>query len=192
MLAQSATDNPALYTLGHSTRTLEAFLDLLRAYRIALLVDVRTVPKSRRVPQFNKDSLEIFLPKRKIEYLHLPALGGLRKSRGADSPNQGWRNASFRGFADYMGTEGFEKGIDALLSQAAGRRSAMMCAEAVPWRCHRSLIADALLIRGIPIRHILSPTQAQEHRLTSFARVVGKKIVYPPPEDQRSLFHGGA
>jgi len=179
--------NP-LYTVGHSTRTMEEFLALLGHDRIQLLVDVRTVPKSRRVPQFNRDHLASVLPEREIAYRHLPALGGLRKSTDPDSPNRGWRNMSFRGYADYMQTEAFEKGIDALLSEGAGRRTAVMCAEAVPWRCHRSLISDALLIRGAPVCHLLSLTQSREHVLTSFAQVEGLKIIYPLPGEQTRLF----
>lgn len=179
--------NP-FYTVGHSTRTMEEFLALLGRYEIGLLVDVRTVPKSRRVPQFNRDYLASVLPERQVGYRHSPALGGLRKSTDPDSPNRGWRNMSFRGYADYMQTDAFEKGIDALLSEGAGRKAAVMCAEAVPWRCHRSLIADALLIRGVPVCHLLSLTQSREHALTSFAKVEGLKIVYPPPGEQPRLF----
>lgn len=179
--------NP-FYTVGHSTRTIEEFLALLGHYRIERLVDVRTVPKSRRVPHFNQAHLASLLPERQIAYRHFPALGGLRKSTDPDSPNRGWRNMSFRGYADYMQTEAFEKGVDLLLSEGTGRRTAVMCAEAVPWRCHRSLISDALLVRGIPVCHLLSPTQTLEHRLTSFAEVKGLKIVYPPASEQPRLF----
>jgi uncharacterized protein (DUF488 family) len=177
-----------VYTLGHSTHTMEKFLELLHHYQIQLLVDVRTIPKSRRVPQFNKDHLESILPKEQIGYLHLPALGGLRKSTDPNSPNRGWRNASFRGYADNMQTEPFEKGIDLLLSRGAERTAALLCAEAVPWRCHRQLISDALLTREVAVCHILSLTQTREHALTPFARREGSKIVYPPLNEQARLF----
>jgi uncharacterized protein (DUF488 family) len=187
-IRQVPLNQNTLYTVGHSTRTIEEFLALLGHYRIQLLVDVRTIPMSRRLPHFNQTHLASALPERRIAYLHLPALGGLRKSTDPDSPNRGWRNMSFRGYADYMQTEAFEKGIDALLSEAGGRSAAVMCAEAVPWRCHRSLISDALLVRGVPVFHLLSLTQTREHLLTSFAKVEGRKIVYPPSGEQPRLF----
>ena len=177
-----------LYTLGHSTRTMEQFLDLLRQNRIELLVDVRTIPKSRRVPHFNRQNLEAVLPVHPIDYLHLPMLGGLRKSTDPNSPNRGWRNMSFRGYADYMQTEPFEKGLGFLLSEGAERQAAVMCAEAVPWRCHRSLISDALSARGVTVCHLLSLTERREHQLTPFAKVEGFRIVYPPPTEQPRLF----
>jgi uncharacterized protein (DUF488 family) len=178
----------ALYTVGHSTRTMEDFVMLLHHYQIELLFDVRTIPKSRRVPHFNKGHLESVLPPRQIDYLHFPTLGGLRKSTDPNSPNQGWRNMSFRGYADYMQTEPFGKGIDFLLSQGAERRTAVMCAEAVPWRCHRSLISDALWVRKVTVRHLLSFTETREHSLTPFAKVEGLRIVYPPLREQGRLF----
>lgn len=180
----SALKKTALHTIGHSTRTLESFIELLRGYHIALLVDVRTVPSSRRVPHFNKTRLQSALSEEHVRYRHLPALGGLRKP-DRNSPNQGWKNASFRGYADYMQTESFENGMNLLLSDVDQENAAVMCAEAVPWRCHRSLISDALLVQGHPVIHILSPSQVLEHSLTSFARVVGTRIVYPPVD------HGG-
>ncbi len=181
-------ERDVFYTVGHSTRTEEELLSLLAHYRIERLVDVRTVPKSRRVPHFNKEHLSSLLPRHQMEYRHQPALGGLRKSNDPRSPNQGWRNASFRGYADYMQTEGFEKGLNSLLSGTAGKRIALMCAEAVPWRCHRLLLSDALSARGFSVCHILSFTQAQLHRLTPFARVEGRRVTYPPSQDQPSLF----
>lgn len=176
------------FTIGHSTRTEEELLALLKHYRINRLIDVRTVPKSRRVPQFNKERLSFLLPKQGMEYAHRPALGGFRKSTDPHSPNQGWRNASFRGYADYMQTEAFERALDSLLSETVGKRVALMCAEAVPWRCHRMLLSDALSARGFPVCHILSLTDAKSHVVTSFARVEGEKISYPPSQDRPSLF----
>jgi uncharacterized protein (DUF488 family) len=167
-----------IFTVGHSTRSAEEFVVLLKAHRIELLVDVRTVPRSRHNPQFNRDTLPETLHRAGIEYLHLAALGGLRKPR-ADSTNAGWRNLSFRGFADYMETPEFEKGLDRLMDAAKGGRVAIMCAEAVPWRCHRSLIADALVARGVEVFELSSLTHAQPHRMTPFARVEGTQVSYP-------------
>ncbi len=167
-----------VYTIGHSTREKEKFLGMLKAHGIRLLIDVRTIPKSRKVPQFNRDRLEEYLRKNKIMYLHMPELGGLRRAL-KNSINTGWRNASFRGYADYMQTEEFWKGMDKLLKTAAGEKSAIMCAEALPWRCHRSLIADALLMKGAKVFHILSASSLLEHRMTKFAKVRNGKIIYP-------------
>lgn len=169
----------AVYTIGHSTRTWEEFRDLLRAHGIQRVVDVRTVPRSRHNPQFNRDVLSAKLRGGRIRYVHLGKLGGLRRAK-SDSPNMGWHNASFRGFADYMQTPEFRAGLQRLLKLAADKRSALMCAEAVPWRCHRSLIADALLVRGVRVREIIGGKGAREHGLTSFARVRGCGITYPP------------
>jgi uncharacterized protein (DUF488 family) len=182
----SAGLDPTLYTVGHSTRTLEEFLTLLEAFGIKRVVDVRTVPKSRRVPWFNKETLPGVLKPRGVLYSHLPKLGGLRHAR-KDSPNCGWRNASFRGYADYMATPGFAQGVEALNRLREKRRVAIMCAEAVPWRCHRSMIADAEVARGIEVRHIMSAQRANPHRLTPFA-VVNKRrdpplVQYPPYEE---------
>ncbi len=143
-----------------------------------LLVDVRTIPRSRHNPQFNPESLAPALETRGIRYRHEPGLGGLRKPR-RDSPNLGWRNASFRGFADYMQTPEFAAALEALAEAGRAERVAIMCAEAVPWRCHRSLIADALAARGIPVRHIMGAGQAKEHTLTPFARIEGTRVTYP-------------
>ena len=170
-----------LFTIGHSTRTLEEFLTILATHQIKLLVDVRTVPRSRRVPQFNTDNLSEFLPRHHIQYLHLPTLGGLRKTR-PDSPNTGWRNQSFRGYADYMQTPNFEEGLDELMKLANKKPTAIMCAEAVPWRCHRSLIADAMLIRGWEVIDLFSETSAKPHKLTDFAKVEGTHLTYPSPQ----------
>ena len=175
----------AIFTVGHSTLPLEQFIALLEAYGIACLADVRTVPRSRHNPQFNADSLRPPLRERNIDYVALRALGGLRHPR-KDSPNTGWRNESFRGYADYMQTEEFARGLDELISLSRGNRTAIMCAEAVPWRCHRSLVADALFIRGIPVIEVLSSSSYRDHKLTPFARVHGMSISYPP--EQPTLF----
>src|SRR6266853_1695605 len=162
-------------TIGHSTRTWEAFLELLRAHRVKRIIDVRSIPKSRHNPQFNRTSLAKKLRTAKIGYVHLRKLGGLRHPR-RDSPNMGWRNASFRGFADYLQTSEFEAGLHRLIKLARQKRSAIMCAEAVPWRCHRSLIADALTIRGIRVDDIMRTKRSQVHLLIPFARVQGHRI----------------
>lgn len=168
-----------LYTIGHSTRALEELIDLLRTHGVELLVDVRSIPRSRHTPQFNRETLPAALGEAGIGYTHLAGLGGLRHSR-PDSPNTGWKNASFRGYADYMQTAEFEQGITALIRLAESRRVALMCAEAVPWRCHRSLIADALLVRGYAVDHILGRSDLRRHALTPWARVDGLKLSYPP------------
>jgi uncharacterized protein (DUF488 family) len=176
---QSTTET-VLFTIGHSTRPIEEFLALLEAHGIRSVVDVRTVPRSRRNPQFGIDALPASLAGAGINYAHMPSLGGLRRPRG-DSANMGWRNASFRGYADYMQTPEFEMALEGLVALARERPTAVMCAEAVPWRCHRSLIADALTIRGVTVRHIMNRTSAQPHRMTPFARVDGTRITYPAP-----------
>lgn len=165
-------------TVGHSTRSIEAFIALLRAHGVERVVDVRTVPKSRRNPQFGQDALAGSLATAGIGYTHLPALGGLRRPR-PDSPNMGWRNASFRGYADYMQTPGFRNAMEELVGFAAKEQIAAMCAEAVPWRCHRSLIADALLVRGIAAEDIATTSRRTPHKLTPFAQVRGQEVTYP-------------
>jgi uncharacterized protein (DUF488 family) len=167
-----------VWTIGHSTRSLEEFKSLLSAHRIDRLVDVRTVPRSRHNPQFNKSTLPAALRRIGIKYLHLPGLGGLRRAR-PDSRNMGWRNTSFRGYADYMQTPEFVDSLELLIELAKKERIAIMCAEAVPWRCHRSLIADALLVRGIQAEEIASRVRTTAHKITPFAKVRGKKITYP-------------
>ncbi|HEV2108649.1 MAG TPA: DUF488 domain-containing protein [Thermomicrobiales bacterium] len=169
----------AIYTIGHSTRPLEELIGLLHRYGVATLADVRAMPRSRRNPQFNIEELTIAVPPTGIAYAHLPRLGGLRRGLGAGSPNTGWRNASFRAYADYMQTADFARGLDELHALAATGTVALMCAEAVPWRCHRSLIADALLVRGVASHDIQSRTRALPHKLTPFARVDGERITYP-------------
>ena len=166
-------------TIGHSNRSLEDFLQLLLAHRVTLLVDVRKLPGSRKNPQFDQDRLSQALREAGIGYLHVPGLGGLRR-RTLNSPNSGWRNASFQAFADYMLTDEFERSLTELTERARDERVALMCAEAVPWRCHRSLIADALLVRGIPVEDIFTATRVEPHVLHSFARVEGTRITYPP------------
>jgi uncharacterized protein (DUF488 family) len=167
-----------IYTVGHSTRSLDELIALLRAFEVSVLADIRTIPRSRHNPQFSSDSLAAALRREDLRYVHLARLGGLRHAR-KDSVNTGWRNASFRGFADYMATDDFQAGLAELRELAAEGRVAMMCAEAVPWRCHRSLVADALTARGAHVEHITSATRATPHRLTAFAEVHGPRIVYP-------------
>jgi uncharacterized protein (DUF488 family) len=169
---------PEVLTVGHSTRPIEAFLALLRAHAVTLIVDVRTIPRSRRNPQFDQAALGQALRRAGIGYLHLPSLGGLRHPR-KDSPNAAWQNASFRGFADYMQGPAFEAGLHELLEHARGARVAIMCAEAVPWRCHRSLIADALLARGVAVEHITGEGRRTPHKLTPWARVREGRVTYP-------------
>jgi uncharacterized protein (DUF488 family) len=172
-----------VFTVGHSTLPIERFVAVLAAYGVERLADVRTVPRSRRNPQFNADALALSLSVETIEYVPLAELGGLRKPR-VDSENTGWRNESFRGYADYMQTEAFADGLERLVVLSRDGRTAIMCAEAVPWRCHRSLVADALLARGIPVVEILSETSYRDHALTSFARIAGTTVTYPPPQDR--------
>ncbi len=172
---------PVVLTIGHSTRSLEEFIEMLRAHGVTRLVDVRTIPRSRRNPQFNRDTLPASLEQAGIGYTHIAALGGLRRPR-ADSPNTGWRNDSFRGYADYMLTPEFAGGLAELTALAIRERVAVMCAEAVPWRCHRSLIADALTVRGWTVEHIMSATRRDTHHITRFAKVTGEVITYPGEE----------
>lgn len=182
----SDENNPPtlLLTVGHSTRTLDELIDLLRTHSVTLLADVRTVPRSRRNPQFNRDALPAPLAEAGIRYCHLPGLGGLRKPR-SDSINTGWKNDSFRGYADYMQTPEFDAALSELMDLARRDRVAIMCAEAVPWRCHRGLIADALTVRGVRVEHILNRGDRQLHALKPWARVDGTHLTYPP--DQPTL-----
>jgi uncharacterized protein (DUF488 family) len=165
-------------TVGHSTRPLGEFIDLLRHHGVTLVVDVRTIPRSRHNPQYNIETLPAALAEAGIEYRHLPRLGGLRRTR-RDSPNTAWRNASFRGFADYMQTDDFEAGLQELLDLTRRAQVALMCAEAVPWRCHRSLIADALQARGVQVAHVLGSEAPRPHTLSVIARVDGTRVTYP-------------
>lgn len=165
-------------TIGHSTRTWKAFLELLQVYGIKRIIDVRSIPRSRHNPQFNRETLSAKLRSARIGYVHFRKLGGLRHAR-RDSPNMAWRNVSFRGFADYMQTPEFEVGLQRLIKLAKQKKTALMCAEAVPWRCHRSLIADALIVRHIQVVDIIGGKRSQVRLLTSFARVRGNRITYP-------------
>jgi uncharacterized protein (DUF488 family) len=175
-----------LLTVGHSNRPLPEFLQLLEAHKVGFLVDVRRIPRSRHNPQFNREILAEALAGHEIAYEHMPGLGGLRHPR-KDSINTAWRNDSFRGYADYMQSEDYSRNLETLCdletgfeASAHGKRAvAIMCAEAVPWRCHRSLIADSLLARGIAVAHIMSASKAEPHKLTSFARVAGTTVTYP-------------
>ena len=167
-----------ILTIGHSTHTWREFLEILRAHRVKRVIDVRSIPRSRHNPQFNRETLSTKLRAARIGYVHLRKLGGLRHAR-RNSPNMGWRNTSFRGFADYMQTPEFEAGLSRLMKLAGQKRSAIMCAEAVPWRCHRSLIADALTVRGIQVADIMSMKCSQVHSLIPFSRVQGHRITYP-------------
>ncbi len=171
-----------VFTIGHSTRPIKDFIALLRAHGARRVIDVRTVPRSRHNPQFDRAALAKALHNARIHYTHLAALGGLRHAR-RDSINIGWRNASFRGFADYMQTPEFDRGLQRLIELANEEPCAVMCAEAVPWRCHRSLIADALTVRKIAVLDITSRTRAERHHLTPFARVEGTTITYPGNAD---------
>jgi len=168
-----------VFTIGHSTRSTEELIALLQDHHVTWLVDVRTLPRSRHNPQFNSDTLPDVLDAAGIGYTHMVGLGGLRHPR-PDSPNMGWENKSFRGYADYMQTPEFEEHLGALMTLAQHETIALMCAEAVPWRCHRSLIADALTVRHFCVQHILSAKRTQTHVLTPFAQVDGKRITYPP------------
>lgn len=184
---KARSEKPVILTVGHSTRAWKDFLALLRGHGVQRIVDVRSIPRSRHNPQFNRETLPAKLRAAGIAYVHLSKLGGLRRAH-LDSPNQGWRNASFRGYADYMQTPEFTMGLERLMKLAQKMRTAIMCAEAVPWRCHRSLIADALLVRGYQVEDIMSSARTKIHRLTPFAcvrkdRVQGRRITYPALKD---------
>lgn len=168
-----------IFTVGHSTHPIDEFVDLLGAHGVSQLVDIRTIPKSRHNPQFGEDQLRESMPANGIGYHRLEALGGLRHTT-KDSVNGAWRNTSFRGYADYMQTDAFEAGLAELLALAEKMPTAIMCAEAVPWRCHRSLVGDALTVRGVEVLDIMTPKSAKPHTLTSFARVDGTTVTYPP------------
>jgi uncharacterized protein (DUF488 family) len=178
----SVVVKPAIvWTIGHSTRTLEEFIGLLRAYRIEAIADVRRFPGSRRYPYFASEALAESLPAHDVAYQWLPKLGGRRKVQPG-SPNTAWRNASFQGYADYTATDEFAEGLEALLALATQRRTAMMCAEAVWWRCHRSLVSDVLKVRGIEVIHIMDAIHSTEHPYTSPARIVDGKLSYAPAQ----------
>jgi uncharacterized protein (DUF488 family) len=171
----------AVFTVGHSTLPIERFIALLQAYGIERLVDIRTIPRSRHNPQFNSADLAGSLKVAHLEYVHIQALGGLRHAR-KDSPNTGWRNGGFRGYADYMQSEEFQDALETLIQMSRLKRVAIMCAEAVPWRCHRSLVADALSVRDVPVVEILSESSYRPHKLTAFPQVEGTQITYPPEQ----------
>jgi uncharacterized protein (DUF488 family) len=178
MTPQRKVQKPVVYTIGHSTRTSDQFIQLLRSTGVKRVIDIRTIPRSRHNPQFNREALARALRAGGIGYVHLKRLGGLRHAK-VNSPNLGWHNASFRGFADYMQTSEFETGLQRAIKLAETKPSALMCAEAVPWRCHRSLVADALVVRRIAVEHIVGGVHTQPHKLTPFARVRGTRITYP-------------
>ncbi len=178
MQIESDAGPRVVLTIGHSTRAIAEFVRLLSAHRVQSLIDVRTIPRSRHNPQFNRSQLSLALRRAGIHYRHMPGLGGLRHAK-PDSRNTGWRNRSFRGYADYMQTAPFRKSLDRCIERARREQVVLMCAEAVPWRCHRSLIADALLARGIPASEITSGVRARPHILTPFAQVRGTEVTYP-------------
>lgn len=167
-----------LFTVGHSTRKIDEFIELLASHAISQLVDIRTIPKSRHNPQFGQDELKKSLKKAGIEYVYLKELGGLRPT-AKNSVNGAWRNKSFRNYADYMQTDEFKQGLDELINLSREAISAIMCAEAVPWRCHRGLVSDALLAHGIPVDEIIGAGNTRQHSLTQFAVVEGTQITYP-------------
>ena len=169
---------PVVLTIGHSTRPIEEFIRLLRAHGVQRVIDVRRLPRSRHNPQFDRANLSPALHRARIHYRHVPGLGGLRKA-GRESRNTGWRNAGFRGYADYMETPLFRASLDRVIALSKHERVVLMCAEAVPWRCHRSLIADALLVRRVEVLEITSGVRARPHLLTPWARVMGTHITYP-------------
>ena len=178
-----------IFTIGHSTRTIDEFVELLKTYKVTLLVDVRTVPRSKHNPQFNKENLPNTLKTHGIKYIHMPDIGGLRHPK-RDSINLAWRNSSFRGYADYMQTQEFTDNLLKIIALARENCLALMCAEALPWRCHRSLISDALLVRHIKVQHIISATSCLNHQLNEMAHVEGNQITYPlfaKETPQRSL-----
>jgi uncharacterized protein (DUF488 family) len=177
-VSKKGWDGVRIHTLGHSTRTLQELLGLLAGFEIRVVADVRTLPRSRRNPQFDGEALTAALAACGLRYAHLARLGGLRRPR-PDSANTAWRHPGFRGFADYMGTGEFEVGLEELRALTAEGRVALLCAEAVPWRCHRSLVADALTARGAEVEHIVAPARATRHELTSFARVDAGRVRYP-------------
>jgi uncharacterized protein (DUF488 family) len=167
-----------VFTVGHSTRTIEEFVHLLKAHAIQHVIDVRSMPRSRHNPQFAQDQLSSALERFRIHYSHMLGLGGRRHAR-RDSTNTGWRNVSFRGYADYMETPAFRESLNRCIALAHEERVALMCAEAVPWRCHRSLIADALLVRGVEVGEITSAMHVRPYSLTSWARISGMDVTYP-------------
>lgn len=171
-----------LYTIGHSTRSMAEFVSILTGFGVGQVVDIRTVPRSRHNPQYDQQALEPALQQAGFTYRHAKGLGGLRHPR-ADSPNRGWRNDSFRGFADYMQTDAFRVALMELIAVAGAQTTVITCAEAVPWRCHRSLIADALVARGYSVDHIMGEGMTRRHTLNPLAVITGEEITYPPAQD---------
>lgn len=171
-----------IYTVGHSNRTVEEFIEILKTYKIELVVDIRSIPQSMHNPQFNKDAIARSLRNRHINYRHMKDLGGFRHSL-KDSINQGWKKPSFRGFADYMQTGKFDMALEKLIALLVKKTSVLMCAESVPWRCHRSLIADTLTARGVVVKDIYSKASVKEHSMTSFARIMTGRVYYPEGYD---------
>jgi uncharacterized protein (DUF488 family) len=184
--ARGKAMNLSIFTIGHSTRPIDEFLEMLQAHGIRQLVDVRTIPRSAHNPQFNREDLARALHSRQLHYRHVPGLGGLRHPR-RDSINTGWRNASFRGYADYMQTPEFTENLETLIELGKQEPTAVMCAEAVPWRCHRSLIADALLVRGIDAIEIVSATRTTPLSLHPWAKVEGMIVTYPGEQQTLAL-----
>jgi uncharacterized protein (DUF488 family) len=174
--------NRTIFTVGHSTRSFDEFVELLKLHGVRAIADVRQIPKSRRYPHFADTTLAVELPKHDLLYLPFKSLGGRRRAN-KDSVNMGWRNESFRGYADFMQTDAFAEALEQLMQEASKQPTAIMCAEAVPWRCHRSLISDALLVRGWRVLEIIGPEPAKLHKLTDFARVEGTNITYPASDD---------
>lgn len=177
----------SIWTIGHSTLSIEELIARLRAFEIQVLVDVRSFPGSRRYPQFNKETLAESLTAAGVEYLHFKDLGGRRRAR-ADSRNVAWRNESFRGYADYMETDYFAQGIARLLDVARARRTAIMCSEAVWWRCHRSLISDYLKVNGVEVIHIMAPGKSEAHPFTPAAQIVSGQLSYRGVLESRDRF----
>src|SRR3954451_25448179 len=177
-------EKPIIWTIGHSTRSVESLIEMLKTHGVKRLIDVRTVPRSRYNPQYNREALDSQLRDSGIGYEHRKALGGLRRPR-KDSPNMAWRNESFRGYADYMQTPEFASSLDTLVQVAARKPVVIMCAEAVPWRSHRSLISDVLTARGCRVEHIMSAAKPEAHSMTSFGRVEGTSVTYPAGAQER-------
>ncbi len=173
----NAAKQKIIYTIGHSTRTLEHFVAMLQSFNIEMIVDIRSFPGSRRYPHFNKENLEVSLPEKNINYVHLKLLGGRRPVK-KDSKNAGWRHPAFRGYADYMETDDFKKGIDELEQIAIKQKTAYMCSEAVWWRCHRSMVSDYLKLNGWIVFHIMEINKSEEHRYTQPAKIIDGKLSY--------------
>ena len=189
-VADISVAQPAVFTIGHSTRPIDVFVRLLKAHSVQRVVDVRTIPRSRHNPQFNRVRLSAALHRARIHYTHMAGLGGLRHPQ-PNSSNTGWRNASFRGYADHMQTPEFEESLVRCIELAKHERIVLMCAEGVPWRCHRALIADALIARGIAVSEITSAIRARPHVLTPWARLRGKQVTYPGGAAELSDYLGG-